>query len=634
MTPTTTTARPTDHTLMRLGIFLAVVLAAMATFDLLRGRGGRAWLVGSAGVAAIAEVDSSAVTATLFRGVRLFDGENVVATTDVLVRDGLVAAVGGDVAAPPAAEVIEGEGMTLMPGMIDAHAHVFGPVLRTALMLGVTTELDMFTEPNGAAVLRREQANGEALDRADLFSAGILATAPGGHGTEYGMEIPTLTTPEEADEFVQARVDEGSDYLKIIRTDASSDRFSTLDFPTIGALIEAAHARDLLAVVHVGTVADARAVVELGADGIVHVFYDQPATADVVELMQRHSAFVTPTLSVLESASGVAGGSELAADPRLAPYLSASDRAGLETGFPAGVFNTSALANGLESVAALHQAGVRVLAGTDAPNPGTGHGASMHRELGLLVQAGLSPVEALVAATSAPADAFGLDDRGRVRAGLRADLLLVRGDPTTDVTATRDIVGVWKFGVRADRDGYRDGVAATSASAARPDVGSGLVAGFNAGELDSAFGSGWMVSTDSMVGGGSTAETMVVDGGAAGTSGSLRVNGNIAASGPSAWAGPMWFPGPQQFQPADLSEYEGIEFWARGDGATHMVMLFAQNLGQIPTMTSFVPGEEWQRLRLPFSDFAGLDPAGLQGVLFTGAGEGAFEFEVDEITFW
>jgi len=83
--------------------------------------------------------------------------------------------------------------------------------------------------------------------------------------------------------------------------------------------------------------------------------------------------------------------------------------------------------------------------------PGSWNGASLHGELALLVRAGLTPTEALAAATSVPARAFGLADRGRIAPGLRADLLLVRGDPTRDVTATRDIVGVWKAGVRIGR---------------------------------------------------------------------------------------------------------------------------------------------------------------------------------------
>ena len=97
-----------------------------------------------------------------------------------------------------------------------------------------------------------------------------------------------------------------------------------------------------------------------------------------------------------------------------------------------------------------------ILAGTDAPNPGTAHGASIHRELELLVRAGLAPIEALRAATSAPAKAFSLLDRGRVAAGLRADLLLVHGDPTRDIRATRDIAAIWKTGHIVDRETYRD----------------------------------------------------------------------------------------------------------------------------------------------------------------------------------
>jgi len=109
------------------------------------------------------------------------------------------------------------------------------------------------------------------------------------------------------------------------------------------------------------------------------------------------------------------------------------------------------LANAFKAVNALHAAGVPILAGTDAPAPGSWNGASLHGELELLVRAGLAPAEALAAATSVPARIFHLEDRGRVAAGYRADLVLVRGDPTLDVTATRDIVAVWKAGVALRR---------------------------------------------------------------------------------------------------------------------------------------------------------------------------------------
>lgn len=96
-------------------------------------------------------------------------------------------------------------------------------------------------------------------------------------------------------------------------------------------------------------------------------------------------------------------------------------------------------------------AGATLLAGTDPSNGTVVHGATLHRELELLVQSGLTPVEALRAATGAPARIFRLNDRGRVVPGRRADLLLVRGDPTGDITATRDIVRVWRRGVEFDR---------------------------------------------------------------------------------------------------------------------------------------------------------------------------------------
>jgi hypothetical protein len=255
-----------NHTLRNFGLVLLVIVLALGIGDVLRGTGGSAWFsTADAGEATgPANLDDSG--ATLFRGVRVFDGQTTLPATDVLVVDGRIAAIGHAVEAPAGARIVDGNGRTLIPGLIDSHTHAFGPVLRAALMVGVTTEFDMFTEPNGAAVLRAEQARGEATGRADLFSAGVLAATPGGHGTEYGMEIPTLTSPEDADAWVQARLDEGSDYIKIVYDNGWIGRqFTTLDLPTISAIIEAAHQRDLLAVVHVGRESDALEVIAAGA---------------------------------------------------------------------------------------------------------------------------------------------------------------------------------------------------------------------------------------------------------------------------------------------------------------------------------------------------------------------------------
>src|SRR5207244_1003991 len=153
-----------------------------------------------------------------------------------------------------------------------------------------------------------------------------------------------------------------------------------------------------------------------------------------------------------------------------------------------------------EAVRQLKAAHVPILAGTDSPNAGTAHGGSIHRQLELLVQAGLTPVEALAAATSVPAARFGLDDRGSIAPGKRADLLLVDGDPTTDIKATRRIAGVWKLGVPVDRQAYRALVAKERAEekqsvSAPPGAESGLVSDFDDGIPKVRIGTGWTVCT-------------------------------------------------------------------------------------------------------------------------------------------
>jgi imidazolonepropionase-like amidohydrolase len=387
------------------------------------------------------------------RGARVFDGERLLPGASVLVRDGLIAAVGADVAAPAGAEEIDGAGRTLLPGLIDAHGHALGHALREQLVFGVTTVLDMSTDPAWAAAMRREQKAGQGLDRADLYSAGTLVTAPGGHGTE-SVDIPTITSAAEAPSVVDARIAEGSDYIKIVYDDGRTfgHPMPTIDRATLQALVAAAHARGRLAVVHIGSLREAREALEVGADGLVHLTPDGIVDDGFVALARQRGAFVVPTVSLAESACGIASGASLVTDARVAPFLSPFSERNLGQSFHLGHARPLEVAWLLASVGRLHAAGVPILAGTDAPNPGTAHGASLHRELELLVRAGLTPLAALRAATSVPAAAFGLRDRGRIAPGLRADLVLVDGDPTHDVLATRAISAIWKLGQRVDRE--------------------------------------------------------------------------------------------------------------------------------------------------------------------------------------
>jgi imidazolonepropionase-like amidohydrolase len=394
-----------------------------------------------------AAADGFAIT-----NARIFDGERLIPRGTVVVKDGKIESVGADVKVPAGVERIDAAGGTLLPGLIDAHTHAFLGGLDRALVFGVTTELDMGNAPAVASHLREEQARpGGVPGRADLFSAGTLATAPNGHGTQYGLPIPTLSKPEEADAWVDARVAEGSDYIKIVIEDLSAYGKSrpTLDRETVAALVKAAHARGKLAVVHISTAATARLAIEVGADGLVHLFTDRAADPDLARLAAEHKAFVIPTLTVLESANGIAAGRTLVEDVRLRGFLVPSEVEHLKTFYP--VKTAGGMPVALDTVRQLAAAGVPVLAGSDTPNPGTIHGASVHREMELLVQAGLTPEQALAAATSAPARAFRLADRGRIAPGLRADLVLVAGDPLKDITETRSIVRVWKGGVATTR---------------------------------------------------------------------------------------------------------------------------------------------------------------------------------------
>jgi imidazolonepropionase-like amidohydrolase len=386
------------------------------------------------------------LAATAFHDVAVFDGQKLQPPTMVVIEGDHIVRVGAG-PDPAGATVVDGRGKTLLPGLIDAHAHPFLAALKEALLFGVTTELDMLGIPEGAVEAKKRASP----DEADLRTAGYAVTAPGGHGTEYGFPAPTLKSASDAQAFVDARIKEGSDFIKIIYDDGKSYgiHFNTLSKETLRAAVAAAHKRGKLAVVHIATFAAAREAIDAGADALVHLFIDRSPDPEFGRFAAKHRVFVVPTLSVLASACGGGAGTALLEDHHLAPYLAPWQRANLAKKFPNPM--PAGCGAPAETIKQLRGAGVPVLAGTDAPNPGTAHGVSLHGELERLVAAGLTPAEALAGATSLAAARFHLDDRGVIAPGKRADLLLVEGDPTKDITATRAIVGVWKAGVRLDR---------------------------------------------------------------------------------------------------------------------------------------------------------------------------------------
>jgi imidazolonepropionase-like amidohydrolase len=383
-------------------------------------------------------------------GAKVFDGEKSLGEADVHVRDEVIVAVGG--ARPAGVAVVDGAGASLLPGLIDAHTHSGEEALRQALTFGVTTELDMASMPATMGPLRVTVA--ASRDLADVRSASVALTHPQGHPHqlrkgENDPDWPTATTPAEAEKFVEDRIVEGADYLKVITEDGHVLGVSVPSVApdVLAATVEAGHAHGKMVFAHAMTLGATEQVVASGADGLTHLFVDVPHTPEIIERIAAAGMLVVPTLSTLASITGQPAGRDLARDSRVRSKLPPVWLDSL-----AQTFHTMPKQNfdfALSTVAALREAGVDVLAGTDASHlgaPGMAHGASLHDELRLLVCAGFSPVEALRAATALSARRFGLTDRGRIQTGLRADLVLVDGDPTTNIGDTLSVRAVWRQG--------------------------------------------------------------------------------------------------------------------------------------------------------------------------------------------
>ena len=356
---------------------------------------------------------------TALLNVRVFDGRQLLPPATV-VLDG--DRIGAD--ATGAEVIVEGAGAVLLPGLIDAHLHLDGrSALERLVRFGVTTALDMASAPPEFVDSLRG-----IRGLTDIRSAGTAALAPGSihsHIPEIG-ERGLIGTASEAERFVTERFAEGSDYLKILidLPGPSPDR------ATVDALVATAHRLGRLVVAHALSYEAAAVAQAAGADALTHTPLDRPLDRAGADRMAAAGRILIPTLVMMED---------------LAHSVPLAMRA--QWAMPNASFDSARA-----SVATAYRAGVPVLAGTDtntdAEAPGSfTFGDSLHRELELLVDAGLSTIDALRAATVLPAQHFGLTDRGVVAPGRRADLVLVDGDPVHDIRAVRSISRVWCGGI-------------------------------------------------------------------------------------------------------------------------------------------------------------------------------------------
>lgn len=398
---------------------------------------------------------------------RVFDGEGITEDQTVIIDGTTIRAIGAPV--PDGATIVDATGATLLPGLIDAHVHTSTESLRLALSFGVTTELEM----QGASTRYNRAHITDDDTVADVRSAGFAITPPGGHPSELFPKggrprdddddraaeapdaqapvMPFSTTPAEAVAFIPQLLASGSDYIKFMVDDGSVEGhpgLPMLDQATLDAGVAEAHRLGALTVAHALTIDATQMAVDAGIDGLAHLFMDRPHTPEIVDAIARSGTFVVACVVLNASMMGLNGG-DFATDPRVHSKLSPEWLATIQGSFDR--YPQGRLDDVLASVKALHDAGVDVLVGTDTSVAvpflgGLAHGASVHHELQLLVEAGLTPVQALAAATSVTARRFGLTDRGRVAEGLRADLVLVDGDPTVTISDTLSIRTVWRNG--------------------------------------------------------------------------------------------------------------------------------------------------------------------------------------------
>ncbi|KAK4544132.1 hypothetical protein LTR36_004630 [Oleoguttula mirabilis] len=401
----------------------------------------------------------------MIKNVRIFDGESTIESGSVLVEDGKISTV----SASPidySGTTFAKPGHTLLPGLIDVHIHADSgnpTALPQSLRFGVTTVCDLHNEYPNIQKLRQQVEGGDCADlKTTSFAATIemgwpmpvvLAHSTNPHVREELATWPKLDTPASGRKYVQDRVKENVDYIKLMHESgtAMGQAFNKPSLELQRAIVDEAHKHGLIAIAHSTCLADTLEILSCGVDGMAHTFVDQPPTPELIDAYKKHGAHCNPTLAC--QGSSTSEGQEIqekfAHDPRVRHLLGEAERKRMCMCMAFAKETGGKVEYAFETVRQLKAAGVPILVGSDAAGPavGTAWGLSAHHELSLFVnECGFTPTEALRAATYLPAQRFKFTDRGQIKAGLRADLVLVEGNPLEDIDHTLDLRAVWTAG--------------------------------------------------------------------------------------------------------------------------------------------------------------------------------------------
>jgi len=415
------------------------------------------------------------------RGARLIDGTGGAPIDDaiVVIQDGRILAVGpaSSTTIPAKAGVVDYPGKTLIPGLISNHSHVghvdglrlgagnytranISRQLRQYEAYGITTVMALGLNGPLLQQLRAQQHGGRAPG-ADLFGADRGIGVPKGAPPPMGEhpvgedQLARPETPEQARQAVREMVAHKTDLVKVWLDDFGGALSVKMKPDIYQAVIDEAHQRGVRVAAHIHDLEDAKAIVRAGADIVAHGVRDQPVDAEFIQLMKERSVWYVPTLSLDEATFIYADRPAWMAEPFFQHAVQPALRDQLAD--PAWVEKTraepksesarKAVAMSQRNLKALYDAGVHIGFGTDSgATPLRIPGVGEHRELVLLTEAGLTPLQALTLATREAAALLGLEDRGLLAPGKQADLVVLDGDPSTDITQTKSIRAVWHRG--------------------------------------------------------------------------------------------------------------------------------------------------------------------------------------------
>ncbi len=398
-----------------------------------------------------------------------------VADQTVLIEGQRIARVGpaAELAVPDGAARVDGEGKFLIPGLFDAHVHYIDPESYGKLLIahGVTFVRDMAGYTEHILALR------DQLNRGDVLGPEMIATGAILDGDPPVWPFSEVCrTADEGRAAVKKLAEAGVDQIKV---------YSILKQEAYTAIVEEAHRLGLKAVGHVPEAVGLDEAIRVRQDSCEHLTgfgraiakLVDPATAtqpaDFATGMRAWAAYPKldqqvwrgylgrlrdsgmvqcPTLVVMRGVSRV-GDSDAKSDPRL-KYVSPSMMTFWQSGrYPEMAEGTKAILPHLSAVVGeLHKAGVPLMCGTDLANPYVFAGSSLHDEMVLFREAGIPSADVVRSATLVPARFMGVADRhGSIDAGKTASLVLLRANPLDDVSAVRQIAGVFLKGKYFDR---------------------------------------------------------------------------------------------------------------------------------------------------------------------------------------